>query len=80
MPREIRDEEGTVWNCVQAYAGLNGDNEEKAEAASVEGAEDLVQVIATPSGGAQTIRLELKSDWEESLSDEEILDKIREKQ
>lgn len=78
MPRDVTDEEGTVWNCVQAYAGLNGDAGEKAEAA-VAGGGDLVRVVATPSGGAQTIRLELKNDWETSASDEEILDKIKEK-
>ena len=81
MPREVTDEEGTVWNCVRAYAGLNTDGDEKVEeAAKVECAEDLVQVVATPGGGARTVRLDLKSDCEDTLSDEEILDKIREKQ
>jgi hypothetical protein len=79
MPREITDEDGTVWSCVQAYAGLDN-NEEKAKAPRVKGTNNLVQVIATPSGGAQTVRLELESNWEESVSDEKLLDKIKEKQ
>jgi hypothetical protein len=81
MAREIIDKEGTTWNCVQAYEELAKIDEEKAqEAARVKGKEDLVEVVATPSGGAQTVRLELKSDWKESATDEEILDKIKENQ
>ena len=73
MPREVTDGEGVTWSCVQAYAGLNegGENE---EAAWVEG--DLFQVVCTPSGGAQTVRLELQGGWEDNLSDEELLKKI----
>jgi hypothetical protein len=80
MSREVTDREGTTWNCVQAYAELAKIDEDKAqEAARVKGKEDLVEVVATPSGGAQTVRLELKSDWEEKASDEEILDKLKER-
>ena len=75
MPREVTDGEGVTWACVQAYGGLKegGGNE---EAARVEGAGDLFRVVCTPSGGAQTVRLELEGGWEESLSDEELLKKI----
>ena len=76
MPREINDTE-TTWSLVQAYAGLKGDNEEKSDAAQVEGTEDLVHVIATPSGGAQTVRLKLAGDWENKLSDDELLSEIK---
>ena len=74
MPREVSDGEGVTWECVQAYAGLNegGGNE---EAARVGG--DLFRVVCTPSGGAQTVRLELEGGWEESLSDEELWQKIQ---
>jgi len=71
MPREVRDSEGTAWSCVQAYAGLSNDAA-KEEAARVEGTEDRYYVVCTPTGGAQTVRLELPGSWEESLSDEDL--------
>ncbi|HEX8397101.1 MAG TPA: hypothetical protein VF644_06725 [Pyrinomonadaceae bacterium] len=76
MPREIQDGEGTTWSCIQAYAGLSN-NAEKREAARVEGEPDLVEVVCTPSGGAQTVRLQLAGDWENKLSDEELLSEIK---
>jgi len=75
MPREIQDGEGTTWSCIQAYAGLSN-NAEKREAARVEGEPDLVEVVCTPSGGAQTVRLKLAGDWENKLSDDELLSEI----
>ena len=75
MPREIQDSENTIWSCVEAYAGLNQDAENK-EAARVDGSKDLVTVVCTPRGGAQTVRLELKSDWETELSDEDLISEI----
>ena len=75
MPREVTDGEGVKWACVQAYGGLS-EGEANEEAARVEGAGDLFQVVCTPSGGAQTVRLELEGGWEESLSDEELLQRI----
>ena len=76
MPREVQDGEGTTWSCIQAYAGLSNDAE-KREAALIEGAPNLVEVVCTPSGGAQTVRLQLASDWENKLSDEELLNEIK---
>lgn len=74
MPREVSDGEGTTWSCVEAYAGLaeNG----KSDAARVEGT-DRYRVVCTPSGGAQTVELELSGGWDESLSDEALLKEIR---
>ena len=72
MQREVRDSEGTAWTCVQAYAGLSS-SPEKEEAARVDGAPDRYQVVCTPSGGAQSVRLELPGGWEEALSDEELV-------
>lgn len=76
MPRDIQDSEGTTWSCIQAYAGLSN-NAEKREAARVEGESDLVEIVCTPSGGAQTVRLKLMPDWENQLSDEELLNEIK---
>ncbi len=75
MPREIQDGEGTIWSCIQAYAGLSN-NAEKQEAARVENNADLVEVVCTPSGGAQTERLQLQGEWQTSCSDEELLREI----
>lgn len=75
MPREVTDAEGITWTCVQAYAGLSEGNE-NAEAAKVEGADDRYRVVCTPSGAAQSVRLELPGDWEKGLSDEDLLREI----
>ena len=80
MQREVNDGEGTTWVCVQAYAGLQAQgevNEElKEDAVRVEGEGDRVEVVCTPSGGAQTVRLRLPGGWEESYSEEELLGEI----
>ena len=73
MAREVTDGEGTAWSCVEAYAGLSEDG--KSEAARVEGT-DRFRVVCTPSGGAQTVELELPAGWEEKLSDEELAGEI----
>lgn len=78
MPREVTDGEGTAWTCVQAYAGLS-EGGEKDEAARVEGEEDRYHVVCTPSGGAQSVRLQLQGDWETSLSDEDLLREIQDR-
>jgi hypothetical protein len=73
MAREVTDGEGTAWSCVEAYAGLSEDG--KSDAARVEGT-DRFRVVCTPSGGAQTVELELPAGWEETLSDEELAGEI----
>ena len=73
MAREVTDGEGTTWSLAEAYAGLAEDG--KSDAAKVEGA-DRYRVIATPSGGARTVELELPAGWNESLSDDELLREI----
>lgn len=73
--REVTDQDKTTWVCVQAYTGLNSDASERAtEITSDE--EGLVSVICTPSGGAQSVRLELSADWAEAVPDEELLQAI----
>jgi hypothetical protein len=76
MPREVSDEEGITWTCIQAFAGL-GNDPEKADAARVDGTRNQVHVVCTPSGGAKSVRLELTEDWEMSLSDHDLLQIIR---
>ncbi len=76
MPREITDEDGVTWSCIQAFAGL-GNDPAKAAAARVEGAPDRYHVVCTPSGGARSVRVELPAGWEQAWPDEKILASIR---
>jgi len=75
MSREITDAEGTVWTCIQAFAGL-GNDPDKVDAARVEGTVDRVNVVCTPAGGAQSVRVELPIGWEKA-SDDRILDALQ---
>ena len=76
MPREVTDRDGITWTCIQAFAGL-GKDPEKMEAARVDGKADAFQVVCTPSGGAQSVRIALPGDWEKKISDEQLVDRIR---
>jgi hypothetical protein len=74
--REVTDAEQTTWSCVQAYAGLGGGaGASPAAAAAAERAADgdgKVAVVATPRGGAQSVRLELPRDWHAAMSDDDL--------
>lgn len=74
--REVTDTEGTTWTCVQAYSA---GTEEKAEAIAkrTEGNNKQIPVVCTPSGGAQSVRLQLALDWLKQLSDEDLLKQIK---
>lgn len=73
MPREVQDEKGITWSCVEAYAGLSG---AAGDAARADGPEERYRVICTPSGGARSVELHLPAGWEGSMSDEELLREI----
>ena len=71
-PREVTDDEGTTWSCVQAFAGL-GDAEAAQEAAEQAAAGDgKLAVVCTPRGGAQSVRVELPPDWA-TMPDDRLL-------
>ena len=74
MPREVSGEDGTVWSCVEAYAGLSDEGNTEAAARAADG--DGLAVVCTPSGGAKSVRLELPADWEQSLDDGQLLREI----
>ncbi|GHA57477.1 hypothetical protein [Pontibacter akesuensis] len=76
--REVTDQDSTQWTCVQAYAGAMQD-EKTAEAATelASNGNGKVPVVCTPSGGAQTVRVELPKNWLEELPDEELLAEIK---
>ncbi|QHL89239.1 hypothetical protein GU926_18095 [Nibribacter ruber] len=75
IQREVTDKDNLTWTCVQAYAGLEGDAAEKATELS-ETDNGQVTVVCTPSGQAQTVRLEVAKDWLDSLSDEDLVQQI----
>lgn len=72
MPREIQDS-NTTWKLAQAYAGLEELKSTRKDVAHKNG---LVWVIATPDGGAQSVRLHISENWEIELSDEDLLTAI----
>ncbi len=72
--RDVTDSDGLSWACVQAYAGL-GEGAAAAEAAEHSDG-DTVTVVCTPTGAAQTVRLDLQPDWAEALSDDALADAI----
>lgn len=61
-PRTVTDGDNLVWSCVQAYAGLISPPEDEP-----------VIVVCTPSGGAQSVRVELPADWTQEVSDTDLL-------
>jgi len=79
MPREITSRDGVTWTCVQAFTGLT-EGTKNQDAAQVKGQPDSYWVICTPSGGAQSVRLQLSGEWENTYSDEELLNEIRAQQ
>ena len=77
--REVTDQENTNWVCVQAFGGLNKEAAEEA-ADRIETEDGKVPVVCTPSGGAQTVRLQLNRDWLENISDEQLVAAITQAQ
>jgi hypothetical protein len=73
--REVQGQDNTIWSCIQAFAGSNGDAAKEASQ-KAEQQNDNVTVICTPSGGAQTIRLDLPKDWAIKMSDDELINAI----
>ena len=71
--REVTDSEGLTWTFARAYAGLSQDDQPGDP-------NEECDVIATPSGGEQTVRLQLAGDWKNALSDDELLARIKAEQ
>lgn len=73
--REIIDKEGTTWTCVQAFSGPGSEGMEKA-VEKLTADDNHVPVVCTPSGGAQSTRLQLPRNWIKELSDEKLLQEL----
>ena len=76
MEREVTDAENTTWSCVQAFSGLGGGAAADAAAERVAEGDGKVAVVATPRGGAQSVRLELPRGWTDAMSDDQLLEAI----
>jgi hypothetical protein len=74
--REVTDKHNVTWTCAQAYAATESAASEQAVEKS-ETADGNVPVVCTPSGGAQTVRLELPKDWFDNLPDDELAQAIQ---
>jgi hypothetical protein len=72
--REVQDQNKTNWVCVEALSGLADNSAEVSE--KIQDKNGNVPVVCTPSGGAQTVRINLASNWNDTLSDQELLDRI----
>jgi hypothetical protein len=72
---EVQDQENTIWQCVQASTGIETSLTEQASQTEKG---KTVTVVCTPSGGAQTVRLNLAKDWLEKSTDQELLQGIKE--
>lgn len=73
--REVTDSENTRWTCVQAYSMSEEKTSEKATELE-ENEDGKVTVVCTPSGGSQTVRLELPLEWEEVMDDKSLIEAI----
>lgn len=76
--REVQDQNNTKWVCVEALSGLTDNSAEVAD--KIQDKNGDVPVVCTPSGGAQTVRIKVSSDWSDSLSDEELIKQITKNQ
>jgi hypothetical protein len=74
--REVQDDENITWTCVQPFTGGASEAAEAA-AEKLESGDGKVPVVCTPSGGRQSVRMELVKDWAERMSDDELLAAIR---
>jgi predicted RNase H-like nuclease (RuvC/YqgF family) len=79
IQREVTDQENIRWTCVQAFSATHEKALEKLESMAAKD-NGKITVVCTPSGGAQTVRLELDKDWEHQISDEELVEAIKNSQ
>jgi len=77
--REVQAEDGVRWVCVQA---LGGGDDQTADTAADKLSDDegRVPVVCTPDGGARSVRVRLRNDWIDCLSDPELRRAITEAQ
>jgi hypothetical protein len=73
--REVQAHDNTTWVCVQALSGVSAGQDQIEN--KIQDDHGNVPVVCTPSGGAQTVRIQLPKDWLDATSDENLLAEIR---
>jgi Cu/Ag efflux pump CusA len=73
--KEITDKNNVRWQCVEAFS-LASSKETKKAAAQAGQEQDSVEVVCTPNGGEQTVRLQLQHGWTDSMTEQQLLDEI----
>ena len=73
--REVQGQDNTKWTCVQALSASESPALQEA-AARVQEDDKTVTVVCTPSGGERSRRITLPVEWEQTLSDAQLLDAI----
>ena len=76
--REVQAPDNTTWVCVQALSGVSTGQDEIES--KIQDHHGNVPVVCTPSGGAQTVRIQLPKDWLDATSDENLLAEIKKQQ
>lgn len=74
--RQVQDKGNTIWDCVEAFSAISNGNMQKTAALSPD--KGMVDVVCTPSGGAQSVRLRVAEDWLEKMTEEKLLAAIEE--
>lgn len=70
--REVQGSDNIKWSCVQAFTGIKGKLADEA-VARMEKDGKAVEIICTPSGGEQTVRLQLSPEWMSSMPDQDLV-------
>jgi hypothetical protein len=70
IQREVTDRGQLRWSCVQAHGRVN---EAELAAELVTDDKGMVPVVCTPTGGAQSVRVELPPSSVEDLPEGELL-------
>jgi hypothetical protein len=78
IQREVLDKENIRWTCVQSFTMAEGEAAERLKE-SVMQDKEKVMVVCTPSGGQKTVRVELPNDWNQVLTDDELIKEIEDK-
>jgi hypothetical protein len=73
--REVQAHDNVIWTCVEALSGGEGKTVAQA-GAHIQDENGTVPVVCTPNGGERSVRLQLPSRWQDTCSDDEVLDAI----
>lgn len=73
--REVQTQDNVLWTCVEALSGGEGKTVKQA-GTPVQNENGTVPVVCTPNGGERSIRLQFPPQWQDTCSDDALLDAI----